>query len=84
MKGMNKMWWKVKKIYEDKEKVIYSYSNQSNILDGEIECNKVTEKFKCNKLSKNDTEKSIERFYTHLWRLIFEENAPDEKKIAIG
>ncbi|WP_425447749.1 hypothetical protein [Dethiothermospora halolimnae] len=84
MKVVNNMWWKVKKIYEDDNKIVYAYSYESHKLDGKIECYKKTQEFKCLKLSDEDNENSVQRFYTHLWRLIFKEDAPEEKIIAIG
>jgi len=78
------MWWLVKKSYEDTGKVVYSYSRESNALDGEIECFKNSEEFKCLKLSNGDCIKSVENFYSHLWRIIFKENCPEERIIATG
>jgi hypothetical protein len=78
------MWWFLKKLYDGNDKVIYSYSRESENLDGEIECSKDTKEIKCNKLSIGDTEKSVETFYPLFYRTVFKENCPSERMIAIG
>ncbi|AZV58837.1 hypothetical protein [Clostridium sp. AWRP] len=78
------MWWHLKKIKDDTEKIIYAYSKESDLLDGQIEYNKKTKKINCSKLALNDTSKSVQKFFTHVYRVIVKENAPDEKFITIG
>lgn len=78
------MWWKLKKLVDSSERIVYSYSRESDTLDGEIEYNKSSQEFQCLKLANGDTQKSVERFFAHVWRVIDKEGAPDERFIAIG
>ena len=78
------MWWKLKKILDDDERIVYAYSRESDQLDGEIEFTKTDQQFQCLKLASGDTERGVTRFLPHDWRTIDKEGAPNERFIAIG
>ncbi|MFX3634522.1 MAG: hypothetical protein ACE3L7_03030 [Candidatus Pristimantibacillus sp.] len=78
------MWWKLKKLVDDEDRIVYAYSRESDTLDGEIEFLKQSKVFNCLRLASGDTQASVERFYAHVWGTISKYNAPEEKFIAIG
>ena len=79
------MWWFVRKIYDDAEKVVYSYGFETTAQSGEVEFDRKTQIFTLLKSADNDNEKIAVNFlFRHLYRIIIEENCPDERQIAIG
>lgn len=79
------MWWFVKKIADNADKVIYSYGFETKEQSGTVEFNKKAEKFSLTKLADGDNEKIASRFlFRQLYRIIIEENCPNERQIAIG
>ena len=79
------MWWLVKKISDNAEKVVYSYGFETDKQTGEIEFDRKTQDFTLTKLAENDNIKIVTRFlFRHLYRVIVQENCPAERQIAIG
>ena len=79
------MWWYVKKICDNNEKVVYSYGFETRNQSGEVEYNRKDQSFKLVKLAENDSDKCVTRFlFRHLYHVIVQENCPNERLIAIG
>lgn len=79
------MWWFVKKQYENETNISYAYGFETKKVSGVVEYDKLLHKFTLNKIADNDNKKLVERFlYRHLFKLINDENCPDERQIAIG
>lgn len=79
------MWWYVKKIYDNDEKIVYSYGFETRAQSGEVEYDIKDQSFKLIKLAENDNVKIATRFlFNHLYHVINIENCPDERLIAIG
>lgn len=78
------MWWRLKKLTDNENEIVYAYSRESDLLDGQIRYHKKTEKIECLKLASNDTQRSVERFFAHVYGIIVDENAPDERMVATG
>ena len=67
------------------DKVVYSYRFETIELSGKVEFCKKSQTFTLTKLAENDNEKIAARFlFRHLYRVIIEENCPEERQIAIG
>ena len=69
------MWWFLKKIVDTDTEIVYSYGRETKEQTGN---------FIVQKIADNDTEKGSQRLLPHLYKIIFDENAPDERLIAIG
>ena len=79
------MWWFVKKTVDNSDKVIYSYGFETKEQSGTVEFDKKSEKISLTKLADSDNEKIASRFlFRQLYRIITEENCPNERQIAIG
>ncbi|MEC1178531.1 hypothetical protein P9B03_08565 [Metasolibacillus meyeri] len=78
------MWWKLKKKSDDGDMIIYQYSCETDLLDGEVAYSRTKQTFTCLQLASGDTERGVQRFFPHLWRTIDKEGAPNEHFIAIG
>lgn len=78
------MWWFLKKSIDTADEVVYTYGRETKEQSGEIRFNKHSEEFSIVKLANNDTMKSAEKLLAHLFRIIFSENCPAERQIAIG
>lgn len=78
------MWWFLVKQTESEYEIIYTYGAETKEQSGKISFNKHSEEFTIEKLADGDTEKGAEKLFPHLWRMIFKENRPDERQIAIG
>lgn len=78
------MWWFVKKKVITDAHIIYTYGRETKNQTGEISYDKTKNKFVILKLADNDTQRSAEKLLPHLYHVIFKENCPDERQIAIG
>jgi hypothetical protein len=78
------MWWYLKKFSDNTIRICYNYSLESKDLDGRIIYDKESKTFETMRHSKGDTFENSERLYPHIYNMIFNENAPDEKMIATG
>lgn len=79
------MWWFVKKTVDNTDKVIYSYGFETKEQSGIVEFDKKAEQFSLAKLAIGDNEKLVSRFlFRQLYRIITEENCPNERQVAIG
>lgn len=79
------MWWFLKKEIDNAEEVVYTYGFETKEQTGKIKFNRKSEDFEIVQIAKNDSVILIEKFLLrHLFRLIFVENAPNEKQIAIA
>lgn len=78
------MWWFLVKQAEGEDVITYTYGVETKEQSGKISFNKHSEEFTIEKLADGDTEKGVEKLFPHLWRMIFKENCPDERQIAIG
>nr|DAJ66133.1 MAG TPA: hypothetical protein [Caudoviricetes sp.] len=78
------MWWFLKKIVDTDTEIVYSYGRETKEQTGNLKYDKINEKFIVQKIADNDTEKGSQRLLPHLYKIIFDENAPDERLIAIG
>lgn len=78
------MWWFLRKKADTDERIIYTYGRETKNQTGEISYNKAKDEFDILKLADNDTQRSAERLLPHLYRVIFNENCPEERQIAIG
>ncbi len=78
------MWWFLKKLIDDSEKVVYTYGFETREQSGKIKFDRETKEFEVLKIAENDSMTIVERFLLHhLFRIITEENAPNERNIAI-
>ena len=77
------MWWMVRKMDEDNERIVYAYSRESRKLDGRFEYLKGDDRIRFEQLAEGDTDADVRFFAPHALRLIHQ-GAPDEKMIAIG
>ena len=78
------MWWFFKKIQESDTEIIYSYGRESRELTGELVYDKIGNEFYCNKIAIGDTEKGLVSTLEHLYGIIVDENAPDERMVCCG
>ena len=78
------MWWLLKKLYENSEEIAYSYGRETRKQSGKLVYNKQKNNISIVQLAENDTKKSAERLLPHFYRIIFDEQCPDERQIAIG
>ncbi|MGF7045159.1 hypothetical protein [Fusobacterium sp. PH5-44] len=81
------MRWIIKKISEDKSKIMIAYSFDTNYsCDGIIEYNKEKEEFTINKMSEGATEGFTKWLFQHLWSFVDGRRELTEKPrvIAIG
>lgn len=78
------MWWFLKKMVDDKDKVTYAYGRETKEVSGEVLFDKTSEEFTVIKIAKGDTEKSVDKLLPHIYRVITKEKAPNERQIAIG
>lgn len=78
------MWWFLQKKTDTDKFIVYTYGRETKTQTGEISYDKSRDEFDILKLADNDTQKSAERLLPHLYRVIFKENCPDERQIAIG
>lgn len=78
------MWWFLRKKDDNADVVTYTYGRETREQSGEISFDRKSEEFAVVKLANNDTDKSVNRLLPHLYRVIFKENCPDERQIAIG
>ena len=78
------MWWYLVKQIDNTDNVIYTYGRETLEQSGILSYNKITKEFIVVKLADNDTEKSANKLLPHLHRMIFQENCPDKRQIAIG
>ncbi len=80
------MWWIFKKEYESESIVIYSYSRESQRLDGSIEYDKrtgdISQFIECaeDKGSEWSKKKAIEKFVS----CVAHEDFPNRRKVVIG
>lgn len=79
------MWWYFVKQSEDESVVEYSYGFESREQSGLVKCYKEDETFDILRLADNDSMKLAERFMLrHLYKVVFVENCPQERQVAIG
>lgn len=78
------MWWFLRKKSDSADMVIYTYGRESREQSGEISFDTRNGQFTVVKLADNDTEKGVKKLLPHLYRVIFKENRPNERQIAIG
>lgn len=78
------MWWFLKKIIDDENKVVYAYGCETKEVSGEVVYNKNSEEFYVTKLATGDTQKGVNKLFPHIYRIITKENSPSERQIAIG
>lgn len=79
------MWWFLKKLLDDAEQVVYSYGFETKNQSGKIKFDRTSNKFEVLQIAENDSQTIVDKFLLHhLFRIIHDENAPDERQIAIG
>ena len=79
------MWWYIKKQNETEQEVVYDYGFETKDISGTVVYDKISQEFTLQNLAANDNKKIAERFlFRHLYRLIHDENCPNERQIAIG
>lgn len=78
------MWWFLPKKTDTEKCVIYTYGRETKNQSGEISYDRSRDEFDILKLADNDTQIDAERLLPHLYHIIFKENCPEEKQIAIG
>ena len=78
------MWWFIKKIVDDQDKVIYAYGRETKELTGEVLFNRNSGEFNVTKIAEGDTLKSANGLLPHIYRIITKEKCPNERQIAIG
>lgn len=78
------MWWLIKMIAEDEQQITFAYSRASRELDGRITYDKSSKVMHCAALSSGDVQAAVNRFFTHVYRLIRENDYQRERMIAIG
>lgn len=77
------MWWVVKKLADDTERIVYAYSRENRKLDGRFEYLKANGQLTYPQLAEGDTDADASFFAAHALRLI-RKGAPAEQMIAIG
>lgn len=78
------MWWFLKKITDNEQAIEYSYGCLSEKTSGIVRYDKVSEESSCIQLADGDTKKGVSVLLEHIWGIANRENAPSERKIAIG
>lgn len=78
------MWWLLKKIADDKDKIIYAYGRETKEVSGRVIFDKISEEFIVVKIADGDTPKSVNKLLPHIYHIITKENSPSERQIAIG
>lgn len=78
------MRWFVKKVKDDGITVVYAYGYEVDVMSGKISYNRDTEKFDCVFLADGDTETGFNRLCGHIWNIVTNEDAPNERMIVTG
>lgn len=78
------MFWFIKKLDENKDRLLYSYSRESKLLDGVIEFEKNTSTSNCVKYADGDDDFYFSKLAPMFNSVVIKENAPDSYLIAIG
>lgn len=77
------MWWYLIKQQDDEDQIVYAYGRETREVTGFVRYDKHTGEITCLQLAEGDTQRSVERFFVHVWSTI-KNGAPDTRQVAIG